>query len=120
LHFFGLRVKGRNYETNRYHHFLQVLMKNPLTCSARLRGKCVDTPTKGPLKFRGLIESVYDWEFFLLGDRAMACDFFPYPVLSNKSIGAKDGLNAVFATDHSIIGIGIGRNRSVIVIDADF
>ena len=50
----------------------------------------------------------------------MACDFFPYTVLSNKSIGANDSLNAVFATDHSVIGIGIGRNGSVIVIEADF
>ena len=56
---------------------------------------------------------------FLLGYRTMACDFFPYTILSNKSVGTKDSLNAVFATYHPIVGISIGRNGSVIVINAD-
>jgi len=49
----------------------------------------------------------------------VACYFFPHAVLSNKGVGAKDSLHAVFTANHSVIGIGIGRNCSVIVINAN-
>ena len=44
----------------------------------------------------------------------------PHAVLPNKRIGTEDSLDAVFAPDHSIITIGIGRDRRVVVIDANF
>ena len=43
----------------------------------------------------------------------------PHAVLPDESIGTKYGLDAVFAPDHSIVSIGIGRDRGVVVVDAD-
>src|SRR6266536_5167142 len=56
----------------------------------------------------------------LLGYGTMAGNQFPHAVLPDESIGTKYSLDAVFAPDHSIISIGIGRNRGVVVVDADF
>jgi hypothetical protein len=50
----------------------------------------------------------------------MAGNQLPHAVLPDKSIGTEDSLDAVFAADHSVISIGIGRDRGVVVVDADF
>src|SRR5216683_125900 len=56
----------------------------------------------------------------LLGYGTMAGNLFPHAVLPDESIGTEHSLDAVFAPDHSIISIGIGRDRGVVVVDADF
>src|SRR5438094_10480927 len=56
----------------------------------------------------------------LSGYGTMAGNQLPHAVLPDKNIGTKYSLGAVFAPDHSIISIGIGRDRSVVVVDADF
>ena len=56
----------------------------------------------------------------LLGYGTMAGNQLPHAVLPDESIGTKYSLDAVFAPDHSIISIGIGRDRGVVVVDADF
>jgi hypothetical protein len=51
--------------------------------------------------------------------RAVACNFFPCTVLQDKGVGAKDGLDAVFAADHCIVGVRVGGNRGA-AIEANF
>src|SRR5581483_11417386 len=57
---------------------------------------------------------------YLLGYGTVACYFFPHAVLSNKSVGAKDSLHAVFPANHSVILVRVGGDCSVIVVNADF
>ncbi|SRR6266536_2056704 len=40
-------------------------------------------------------------------------------LLSDKSIGAEDSLDVVFAADHSVISVRVGRDRGAVVVDAD-
>src|SRR6201987_865297 len=56
----------------------------------------------------------------LLGYGTVTGNLFPHAVLPDESIGTEHSLDAVFAPDHSIISIGIGRDRGVVVVDADF
>src|SRR5579864_1070209 len=56
----------------------------------------------------------------LLGHGTVTGNLFPHAVLPDESIGTEHSLDAVFAPDHSIIGIGISRDRGVVVVDADF
>jgi hypothetical protein len=49
----------------------------------------------------------------------MACNFFPRTIPADKSIGAEDSLGAVFATDHSLISVRVGRDRGVVIVDTD-
>jgi hypothetical protein len=49
----------------------------------------------------------------------MPCDFFPHTILAHKRVGAEDSLGAVFTAYQCVIGIRVGRDRGVLIVNTN-
>jgi len=56
----------------------------------------------------------------LLGYGTMASNQLPHAILPDESIGTENSLDAMFSADHPIISVGVGCDRGVAVVDANF